>query len=73
VNSSPLAPNSPKELDEQSAPPSVRWLPDTYACPDCLSDNSVPVRDDHGIWHLNVMHEGTCPTYTRLLAEGRAS
>ena len=57
----------------RSAPSPVRWIADAYACPDCNSENGEPVCDGHGVWHLPVMHDGTCPTYTRLLAEGRTS
>lgn len=55
------------------APPKVRALAAAYQCPDCLSENGVPFQDSFGIWHLNVHHDDTCPTYRRLKAEGSAT
>lgn len=55
------------------APANVRAFADTYRCPDCASESAAPYMDAHGIWRLEVRHDGTCPTYRRLLAEGRAS
>ena len=44
-----------------------------YRCPDCLNETTEPVRDDADMWHIEVRHDDTCPTYRRLQAEGRAT
>jgi hypothetical protein len=58
---------------QRQAPASVRWVAENYRCPDCLSENSHLAQDKYGIWHVNVHHDNTCPTYRRLLAQGLAS
>jgi len=35
---------------------------DQYECPDCTSDTALR-RDDSGVFHLDVRHDDTCPTY----------
>lgn len=42
-------------------PRSIRLLIEHYACPDCLSENSVPWHDGR-MWHFAVLHDPTCPT-----------
>jgi hypothetical protein len=57
----------------RQAPPEFRAFAANYRCPDCLNDTTQPVADDLGIWHIEVHHDDTCPTYRRLLAHGQAS
>lgn len=34
-----------------------------YRCPDC--DNDTRIRQDNcGMWHLDVLHDDTCPWFT---------
>lgn len=33
-----------------------------YTCPDCSADVEL-VPDDHGVHHLLVRHDDTCPAY----------
>ena len=69
----PLVNRSQRRAARRNAPRSVRWLADNYRCPDCLSETTQPVADERGVWHINVHHDDTCPTYKRLLAQGLAS
>jgi len=43
------------------APRSVRKFAALSRCPDCLSENTEPVRDAWGIWHIETHHDATCP------------
>jgi hypothetical protein len=36
-------------------------LASLYSCPDCISEAAEPVCDEHGIWHVEVRHDPTCP------------
>jgi hypothetical protein len=56
----------------RQAPREVRSFAVAYRCPDCLSETTQPVADQFGMWHVEVHHDGTCPTYRRLRAEGWA-
>jgi len=38
---------------------------DQYTCPDCASDTELR-RDDDGVFHLDVHHDDTCPTFRRI-------
>jgi hypothetical protein len=42
-------------------PSSVRKFAAASRCPDCLSENTEPVRDARGIWHIETRHDATCP------------
>lgn len=64
---------SQRRAARKRAPTSVRAYANAYRCPDCDSETATPYTDAHGVWHLEVRHDETCPTYLRLLAEGRAS
>lgn len=57
----------------RQAPAVFRAFAAAYRCPDCLSDTAQPVPDAFGVWHIDVHHDDTCPTYRRLKAEGRAT
>lgn len=36
-----------------------------YECPDCDADTRL-TQDEHGIWHLTIRHDTTCPNYRRM-------
>ncbi len=38
---------------------------DHYECPDCTSATELR-RDSDGVFHLDVRHDLTCPTYRRI-------
>jgi hypothetical protein len=61
-----------RRAEQRRTPRAVRALAAHYKCPDCLSTNSSPYYDC-GIWHLNVRHDSTCPSYQRLRRAGLAS
>ncbi len=44
---------------------------DQYICPDCASDTELS-RDDDGVFHLEVRHDETCPTYRSMQRDGHA-
>jgi hypothetical protein len=43
----------------------------TVRCPDC--DNDTQLIAYGSAYIVQILHDDTCPTYRRLLAEGRAS
>jgi hypothetical protein len=49
----------------RKAPRPVQLLAD-QGCPDCSSETSQPVADRHGVWHVNISHDDTCPLYAQL-------
>ena len=38
-------------------------------CPDCDSQSRLD-QDAHGVWHLHVHHDATCPTYRATIMDG---
>jgi len=44
---------------------------DQYTCPDCASDTEL-WRDDDGVFHLEIRHDDTCPTYRGMEGDRRA-
>jgi len=60
--------------ERRKLPPSIRAVADnlhTVRCPDCDSDTQLV--ESGGVYIVQILHDDTCPTYRRLLAEGRAS
>jgi hypothetical protein len=55
---------------ERKAPLAIRLYALNYRCPDCINSTSEPYADEHGVWHIDVAHDETCPSYRRLRALG---
>jgi hypothetical protein len=55
--------NRAQRRGRRKAPPAFIEYARTYRCPDCLSETAYPLSDRHGIWHIEVRHDDTCPTY----------
>jgi hypothetical protein len=62
-----------RRRNNRSAPRSIRAFAAAYRCPDCLSNTTQPVADEFGVWHIDVQHDDTCPSYRRLKAKGLAT
>ena len=60
-----------RRVARRQAPASVRSFAAAYQCPDCLAETTYPVADQHGVWHIDVRHDDTCPIFRRLRAERR--
>jgi len=43
---------------------------DAYLCPDCTSETELR-QDDDGVYHLDVHHDDSCPTYRRMRGDLR--
>lgn len=40
------------------------YFPSSGDCPDCDADTELVANPEHpGIWHLNIRHDDTCPSY----------
>ena len=47
-------------------PPAIQAIAanlDTVRCPDCCNDARIR-QDNCGMWHLDVLHDDTCPWFT---------
>jgi hypothetical protein len=62
-----------RRQQQRQAPFAIRLYARTYRCPDCINSTSEPVADEFGVWHINVHHDETCPSYRKLRALGWAS
>jgi hypothetical protein len=56
----------------RAAPRALRLYAAAYQCPDCNSETDQPYHDGL-IWHINLHHDETCPSYRRLKANGCAT
>jgi hypothetical protein len=59
-----------RRRQQRKVPPAIRAYARAYQCPDCLNTSSEPYADDLGMWHIEVHHDETCPSYRRLRALG---
>lgn len=49
------------------------YAPSSGDCPDCDADTELRADPDHpGIWHLQVQHDETCPTWQAIQRERRS-
>lgn len=51
--------------ETQATDDEIRAAAASYKCPDCNADTSLS-QDGHGIWHLDIAHDDTCPTFQRI-------
>ncbi|TKG66190.1 hypothetical protein [Prauserella endophytica] len=42
-------------------PPEFRRYAKRVRCTDCNSETGRPRRDEHGIWHVPLLHDPWCP------------
>jgi hypothetical protein len=61
-----------RRRQQRQAPFAIRLYARTYQCPDCINSTSEPYADEFGVWHVEVGHDLTCPSYRRLQALGLA-
>jgi hypothetical protein len=45
-------------------PPGIRAYQRVYRCTDCPGRADRLRRDRHGIWHVDIVHEPSCPVLT---------
>lgn len=58
--------------DRRKLPTALRGIADNlhrYRCPDCNNDTQLR-QDTYGVWHLEVLHDDTCPTLTAIERNG---